>query len=332
MTGGVHVRQGVKAVLLAGVLISAGFGIVNFQSETQVNQVEVSVVEVTENTEQPENKLEVKDIQYGSKTLDIENVRWDKYRESPFNQVGWCGEATIQMAGLYYGMYFPQRYIHDAGNPQHSDLYASEISLAMKNIGMEYEKYEYDFSGDETPASSGNRYNGFDKYYDWLREKLDEDKPIFIGVKRYPDEHPNWFADHFVLLVGYTDTSFAFNSNTGEGRIKWRYDLLAGTKHRGYSFVNHNGRRFAYAVTGMSHGNTDIPVHLNLQAFDNEETVVLDGRVENLTEGLKYTIYRYQAEISDAEKLIDFEADSSLYTFSDEVEREGIYKYYCALR
>jgi len=203
---------------------------------------------------------------------------------------------------------------------------------------MTYDKYEYDFSSYETVASSGDRYHGFDKYFDWFRSQLDQDNPIFVGVKRVPDKHPNWFADHFVLMVGYSDYSFAFNSNTGEGRIKWRYDQLSNNKHIGYSFVNHNGRRFAYAVTGMSYTADSFPVRFNLDEFLNEEEVALSGRVEGLEKGKNYTIMKFESlekisqselKVEDAELVIKFAAEEDVFEFTDTVGRENIYMYYC---
>jgi hypothetical protein len=52
--------------------------------------------------------------------------------------VGWCGEATIQMAMAYYGVYVSQKFINRKAKPKHPDIWASETPMAMKNLGLDF--------------------------------------------------------------------------------------------------------------------------------------------------------------------------------------------------
>ena len=49
---------------------------------------------------------------------------------------GWCGEASIQMAAMYYGCYFPQKMINAAGHPNHPDLWNTELAGALEALGF----------------------------------------------------------------------------------------------------------------------------------------------------------------------------------------------------
>ncbi len=45
-----------------------------------------------------------------------------------------------------------------------------------------------------------------------LKSKLDQGHPILVGVKWNPTDHLEWFCNHFILLIGYDNDSFIFNS------------------------------------------------------------------------------------------------------------------------
>jgi hypothetical protein len=83
-------------------------------------------------------------------------------------QSGWCGEAAIQMAMSYYGAYASQQAINRAGKPQHPDLYAHEIPVAMRNLGLEFTAWQ----GKGLPA-----------FLKWLQGELADGHPVLLGMK-----------------------------------------------------------------------------------------------------------------------------------------------------
>jgi len=333
-------KKSLNSVVLGGILLMLIILIVGFM----IKQPEAAELVINENNEViKEEVVEVaEDVKYGYVKLDIDNVRFDIYRAAPHNAGGFCGETTIQMGALYYGMYFPQEYVNEVGTPNKIDLHAADVSLAMTNINMNFGKYMDDFGDNELPDGEG-LYNGYDVYFEWMREQLDNNLPVFVGVKRSPDIHPNWFVDHFVLLIGYSDTSFQFDSNTEEGQIKFSYDILTRNKHRGYTFKNHNNRRFAYSIIGMEQTKDSIPVRLNLTEFVDFDTVALEGRIENLDDSKEYLLMRFNAISkiegitehdqnslkAKADEIISFSPTDGQYTFEDTAQRLVVSMYYC---
>lgn len=131
---------------------------------------------------------------------------------------GWCGETAIQEGLLHLGVWAPQRLINKAGRPVHPDLYASEIPVALSELGVRYTLY------------SGGR--GFEAYGRWVRSALEAGDPVLAGVKILPTEHPEWGLDHFVLVVGHGRKGLLVNTTWGSRR--W----VGDTTTPGLSFKN----------------------------------------------------------------------------------------------
>lgn len=165
--------------------------------------------------------------------LNIANRNWDPAR--PDKSVGWCAEASIQMALSYYGRKLSQSSINKAGSPEHSDLYMDDIDIALKQLSIKY-----------LPWDSNNRY--LDDFLIWIKSMLDSHYPVICGVKIYPDEKPKWFLDHFVLIVGYSKKGLLVNTNIN-GQKLISYKQLTSLKN-GFSFKNRHNRYFGRAITG----------------------------------------------------------------------------------
>jgi len=166
--------------------------------------------------------------------LGIPDRGWDSTR--PDKSVGWCAEACIQMALEYYGVKISQKEINDAGKPAHSDLYMDDIDEALNNLFVNYKSWNY-----------SNR--DLDEFIDWIKEMLNNRYPVICGVKIYPDEKPRWFLDHFVLIVGYSNTGFLINTNMyGQKEISFK---RLTSRINGFSFNNKRHRYFARAITGL---------------------------------------------------------------------------------
>ena len=167
--------------------------------------------------------------------LAIPDVAWDP--ERPNMTVGWCGEASIQMALRYHGIERAQREIHRAGDPDHDDLYAHEIDAALDALGICFDPWP------EEETTIG-------PFVDWIRAHLAAGVPVLCGVKLYPDAHPSWALDHFVLVVGYDQVGLVMNTQLDmDGQILVSYEELASTASP-YAFANRWNVLFGRAILG----------------------------------------------------------------------------------
>ncbi len=133
----------------------------------------------------------------------------DEDPEAP--KEGWCGETCIQMALQYYGKNISQREINEAGHSVNPDLRGNDIPIALDNLGVNYNLWDEDNPDLEA-------------FIAWLKSQLEEGYPVLVGVKIYPDKHPYWSADHFVLVVGCNSEGILINSNNaGKGQIWLSY-------------------------------------------------------------------------------------------------------------
>ncbi len=166
--------------------------------------------------------------------LNIADRGWDPKR--PDKGVGWCAETSIQMALAFYGVEISQKSINRAGSPSHSDIYMDEIDVALKELSIKYLPWK-------------GKDKDLDDFFIWIRKMLDSHYPVLCGVKIYPDEKPNWFLDHFFLIVGYNKKGLLVNTNM-KGQRLISYKQLSSL-HHGFSFRNRKNRYFARAITGL---------------------------------------------------------------------------------
>jgi hypothetical protein len=166
--------------------------------------------------------------------LDIPDKGWDPDRPDP--TVGWCAEACIQMAMAYYGKQVSQKQANAAGKPSHADLWMDDIDRALDNLGVAYQRWD----DSETELSS---------YIFWIQRQLGMKYPVICGIKIYPDTHPNWFLDHFVVAVGFDREGLILNTNI-EGQRRVSYRQLSSF-NSGYSFKSTYNHYFGRAITGL---------------------------------------------------------------------------------
>jgi hypothetical protein len=118
-----------------------------------------------------------------------------------YDSIDYCGELVVQEALLYFGKFVHQRDINRQGGKGggHVGLFGNEIETALINMGIEYNVWRLsDVS--------------YEEYLEFLKNKLAQNHPILVGVKTSKTGHPEWYADHFILLKGYNKNSFIFNS------------------------------------------------------------------------------------------------------------------------
>jgi hypothetical protein len=164
--------------------------------------------------------------------LGIPDRWWDPGHED----VGWCGETCIQMALGYYGREISQEEINKAaGSP--SDITEDNMDTALTNLGVPY-----------LPWDINN--HDVDQFIEWIKDELRRGRPVICGTKIYPDEHPDWYVDHFVLAVGFDSTGLLLNTqNDCDGQITVSYSQLT-SRRPGYSFENDQHLYFGRSILG----------------------------------------------------------------------------------
>lgn len=171
-----------------------------------------------------------------SVNLGIPDRAWDQTR--PDSSVGWCAEASIQMAMAYYGKEVSQHTINRAGNPDHEDLYVYDIDEALKTLGVSYAEWN-----ESDPDVS--------HFIVWIIDQVGQGYPVLCGIKIYPDEHPDWYLDHFVIAVGFDHENLLVNTQIdfdGQQRIS---HLQLSSTNEGYSFANSQKHYFGRSIKGI---------------------------------------------------------------------------------
>jgi hypothetical protein len=248
----------------------------------------------------------------------------DSGQEARKPEGGWCGEAVIQQALLYYGAYASQRTINRTGNPAHPDLYSNEVPAALENMGL------------ETVAWNGELY--IPSFINWVTGWISKGYPVMVGAKIYPTQHPEWSLDHFMLAIGFTKDSLIYNTTWNRVEEKKFGELaVVGTGLSFWSGVP--VRNFGYAITGMRGKKTDKdhkPVRVIITARRIDQ-VDLTIRIEKLQKGKKYRLIKY-ADLISALKMSNQKTKSEVFIaeegskfFKETIQIDEIRVYRCLL-
>jgi hypothetical protein len=136
---------------------------------------------------------------------------------------GNCGEAVLWTICHYFGNNLSQQQINYIGGDPGRGLYGNEVINVLDSLKI--------------PFNFRDKADTWENTVDTLRNIIIKGNPVILGVKIYPDLHPEWYCDHFILLTG-TDTlskEFYYNSNNFSDSIS--YAKLCNT-NLGYSLVN----------------------------------------------------------------------------------------------
>ncbi|MCW8347917.1 C39 family peptidase [Vibrio sp. ZSDZ65] len=243
--------------------------------------------------------------------LNIPNLNWDKYTRG-VRSVGWCGEASLQMIALYYGYYYSQKTINEAGSPKKLDLYSDEISIAMNKLGFKYSTY-INYSTENV-----------NDYLVWMKESMKKGFPVFSGVKRNPSGNPNWSLDHFVVLVGFSEGYITYNSNNQRyGQVRVEASTFMGSSQP-YGLENKFNHYFGFSISGVEINNIEETNNNPIRLFilgETKDKVDIGLKIENLIVGREYSIMRKTIDLGSklhSEVLIKtFVAFSNSSSFSE---------------
>jgi len=160
---------------------------------------------------------------------------------------GSCGEACLWSLINSKTFLMSQIEINTIGGDPGRGLHSYELHNILDTYHMEYTD-SMDRTWLKYALALINPMNVFfsssSKYRDYLFntviEMVKQGNPIILGIKQYPDKHYFWDSDHFILVVGYNETTneLIFNDFNQRKRINAE-DLLA--KADGYSIINRYG-------------------------------------------------------------------------------------------
>ncbi len=251
----------------------------------------------------------------GPISLEIKDVPQEP--RSP--KEGWCGEAAIQMALLHYGIYISQRHINMAGSPKHPDLYSNEMPIAMKNVGLTFERW-------------GGV--GVFPYVNWIRTHLKKGSPVLVGAKIYPTKHPEWGLDHFMLVAGCTQEGITFNTTWGKQVTVSDTDLAS--RKDGFSFKSNWNGNYGYAITGTSIKSpaNSLPVRINIEKLEMK-SIKLNVVIHGLERGKKYRLIKFNNLLSAAKldanssSKVNFQAESKTMVYKETVGIDDVCVWHC---
>jgi hypothetical protein len=217
------------------------------------------------------------------------------------------------MACLHYGAYIPQKTINKAGKPEHPDLYAQELGGALNALGFAYEPFRNEDAN--RPAA----------FIAWIRENLAAGRPVIVGAKINPTQHPEWVCDHFMLAVGSKKQSLVFNT-TWKRQEELTHEQLASVE-KGLSFKNDYNRYFGLAVTGRKVNATGgKTVSIVMSAEKKDSAVKCNVTISGLEKGKKYTL---TSRVGEAVETEAFTAQSATAEFLKPVPRDKPALFYC---
>ena len=113
---------------------------------------------------------------------------------------GYCGEASLQSAALYYGNYISQERARLAGGAADTQLLIGVNFETAQVFGLNIATWDYNAAA--TPQSAA--------FLNWTRTQIAASRPVLIGV--YLSEtggDPDY--DHIVPVTGIDGTTLQFN-------------------------------------------------------------------------------------------------------------------------
>lgn len=206
-----------------------------------------------------------------STLLPIADRRWDPGAPPE----GWCGEVSLQLAAGWYGAWVSQAKVNALGQPKTPDLWEHDVPTALRALRMRFER------GPKSRA----------RLLTWVVEQLRKERPVVLGLKLVPSQHPEWHVDHLVLAVGHSPEGLIVDTNVEDGQVTLAWaGLLRPEGSDGYSLVNPSGEVFGYSVHGF-YEPSYVPVHLTV-VEQNATDAVVDVTVSGLSAGRSYDLLR----------------------------------------
>ena len=119
---------------------------------------------------------------------------------------GYCGEASLQSAGLFFGNYISQEQVRYAGGNTEV-LIDVNLHKAADTLGFTYDRWK-------VVSKVGYHRAELDSFPIWTKNHLDSGHPVIVGVyesKPLRSADPDY--DHIVPIIGYDTLNLALYYN-----------------------------------------------------------------------------------------------------------------------
>jgi hypothetical protein len=146
---------------------------------------------------------------------------------------GNCGESILWTICHYFGKNLSQEEINKIGGDPGRGLHGNEVVDVLDSLKIKYRDWE--------------KASTWESTVDTLKSIIIRGNPVLLGVKIYPDQHPNWVCDHFILLTGTDIRSNIFYYNNISSIETISYAKLCNTQ-KGYSLINKYNAMFALEI------------------------------------------------------------------------------------
>jgi len=154
---------------------------------------------------------------------------------------GSCGEACLWSVLHWKGVEITQIEINQEAGFLERGLHADELTIPLREHNVGFINLSESVETSDSVLTA-RRYREF--LYDDVVAAVKRGNPILIGVKVLPTSFPDWPLDHFVLVVGYNDTTNELIYNDFNHRKRVVAEKLLN-QEPGYSFVNKYGWVYA---------------------------------------------------------------------------------------
>ena len=164
---------------------------------------------------------------------------------SLYVEEGSCGENCLWTICDAKGINVTQLELTFAGADTARGLHSDELFTVMDKYDIGYIDLTRSLNASDS-VSTALRYKEY--LYDTVINTVKKGNPVLIGIKVYPTDFPQWFVDHFVLVVGYNKKTDELIFNDFNKRKRLNADKLLNKKD-GYSFLNKWNWGFAIEFT-----------------------------------------------------------------------------------
>ncbi|HPJ59291.1 MAG TPA: FISUMP domain-containing protein [Bacteroidales bacterium] len=146
---------------------------------------------------------------------------------------GSCGESVLWTICQRFGLDLSQEEINQIGGDPGRGLHGGEMINVLDSLKIPYRPIRFAYTWENT--------------VDTLKNTMLRRNPVILGVKIYPDSHPEWYADHFILFAGTNTNTRVFYYNDFISKRSISYEKLCNTTD-GYSLINSYYALFALEI------------------------------------------------------------------------------------
>jgi len=108
---------------------------------------------------------------------------------------GYCGETSIQSAGIFFGNYWSQERVRYADGNEELLIGVNDVKAA-KALKLDYEAWDYERK--KTPQAS--------EFLSWIKNHINQGHPVVAGwYEKQPRGDEDY--DHIMPIIGYEDVS-----------------------------------------------------------------------------------------------------------------------------